>query len=163
MQRCAAPLTLVLFLSGIFLISPSHAGGGKKKKNPFAPEPERGNQYLSGVVVDPQGKPVAGATVIAFLPDGTPVSPRAKDFDFAKRKSPREQTDDKGRFSLHDLPDKPIKLMIYPGKPWDRTAYPAHVRTTLNQSDIRVLLDPTLEQDIEDLDAPKGAKDPEKR
>jgi hypothetical protein len=47
MQRSSAALVLalVILLSGISLISAAQAGGGRKK-GPFPPEPERGDQAL---------------------------------------------------------------------------------------------------------------------
>ena len=36
-----------------------------------------------------------------------------------------------------------------------RIRYPSVLRTEMNQQDIRILLDPTLGDGVEDLDAPK--------
>ena len=41
--------------------------------------------------------------------------------------------------------------------------YPAHAGATLNQQDIRIVLDPALNEDIEDLDATKDAKNTKKQ
>lgn len=100
-------------------------------------------QSLSGVVVDPDGNPVAGATVSAQLEDGgmltsPPVGPR-----------PWTETDEQGRFRLEQLPDVRLQLMAYirPTGPDLRVRYPARVKVERNQQDIRIVLDPSLVRD----------------
>lgn len=102
-------------------------------------------------MVDPQGKPVAGIT----------VSPQLGNGQFLFRSSLSgppswTTTDDQDRFALQQLPEQPIQLMAYRANPrGGRVLYPSIVRPWLNQQDIRILLDPTLTEPIEDLDAPK--------
>jgi hypothetical protein len=57
-----------------------------------------------------------------------------------------DETDQGGRFGLRNLPDKPIKLMVFIHRSASggRIHYPAETRTRLNQLDIRIVLDPTL-------------------
>jgi protocatechuate 3,4-dioxygenase beta subunit len=107
-------------------------------------------QTLRGVVVDPQGKPVAGIAVHAGLGPGR---------GFARPRSgpaPWTESDEKGRFELRQLPDVPIQLTAFRRTPQgERIRYPSVVRPALNQQDIRIVLDPSLGEGIEDLDAPK--------
>lgn len=105
-------------------------------------------QTLRGVVVDPQGKPVPGITVSANIAGGDTL---ARPPDLPK---PWTDTDELGRFELRQLPDQPIELMAYrPNKAGGRIRYPSKVRPRMNQTDIRIILDPKLLQDVEDLDA----------
>jgi hypothetical protein len=107
-------------------------------------------QRLRGVVVDPAGKPVAGVTVGASLASGGMLSRRESG------PPPWTDTDARGRFELSQLPDEPIELMAYRRNDQTRfIRFPAKVRPKLGQQDIRILLDPTLTEPIEDLDAPK--------
>jgi protocatechuate 3,4-dioxygenase beta subunit len=107
-------------------------------------------QSLRGVVVDPQGKPVAGVSVSARLGSGRSLSRPASG------PPPWTTTDDQGRFALHQLPDEPIELMAYhnDGR-GGRVLYPSISRPKMNQQDIRIVFDPSLSEPIEDLDAPK--------
>ncbi|HEY1379398.1 MAG TPA: carboxypeptidase regulatory-like domain-containing protein, partial [Gemmataceae bacterium] len=107
-------------------------------------------QTLRGVVVDPQGKPVAGLTVSARLGNGQSLSrPQTGP-------PPWTETDERGRFELRQLPDQPLELMIYRRSPGGtRIRYPAVVRPAVNAQDIRAVFDPTLGGEVEDLDAPE--------
>jgi hypothetical protein len=110
----------------------------------------RSGQSLRGIVVDPQGKPVAGISVSARLLDGNSLS-RTGDGP-----PPWTKTGDDGRFDLQNLPLQPLELMAYRANPRGGIIrFPAKVRPALNQQDIRILLDPTLVEEIEDLDKPK--------
>ncbi len=108
-------------------------------------------QELSGVVVDPDGKPVLGITVSASLASGGRLSsPRPRERDSA---SPWTETDEKGHFHLTNLPDEPISLMACRRNPvGGRVHYPSSLLVELNATDIRIVLDPKLGSDIEDLD-----------
>jgi hypothetical protein len=107
-------------------------------------------QTLRGVVVDPQGQPVAGVTVSARLGNGQGLSrPQTGP-------PPWTETDGRGRFELRQLPDQPLELMIYRrGAGGTRIRYPVVVRPAVNAQDVRAVFDPTLGSEIEDLDAPK--------
>jgi len=108
------------------------------------------NQSLRGVVVDPQGKPVAGATVSCSL---------ARTGDSLSRPPmgpvPWTKTDEEGRFELTMLPDEPIRLMVYIANPKGGVIrYASHADPKMNQQDIEILFDPDLSRDrVEDLDA----------
>jgi hypothetical protein len=117
------------------------------------------SQSLRGTVVDPQGKPVAGISVSASL-----ASERRLGFSRpASGPPPWTKTDDKGRFELLQLPDEPIELMAYQANPkGGKIERPSITRPRLNQEDIRIVFDPTLNQPIEDLDAPKQPKEKKK-
>jgi hypothetical protein len=98
-------------------------------------------QSLSGIVVDPDGNPVAGATVSAQLRDGyTSISRSSR-----SGPPPWTETDKEGRFKLQQLPDEPLALMAYiRSKEGGRIRFPAKVNVELNQKDIRIVLDPSL-------------------
>jgi protocatechuate 3,4-dioxygenase beta subunit len=107
-------------------------------------------QSLRGVVVDPQGKPVPGVSVSASMTDGRRLSrpPTGP--------VPWTETDQDGRFELSQLPDEPIELMAYRANPkGGPIRFPAKMRPTLNQQDVRIVLDPSLTSEVEDLDRPK--------
>ncbi|MGH7135794.1 MAG: hypothetical protein ACREHD_08650 [Pirellulales bacterium] len=102
-------------------------------------------QSLSGVVVDPEGRSVAGATVSAGLGDGYSL------FRTAFGPPPWTQTDKHGRFQLSVLPDLPLEIMAYipPKGGSNEIRFPAHAKPKLNQRDIRIVLDPSLVKEEE--------------
>lgn len=105
-------------------------------------------QRLRGMVVDPAGKPVAGVTVSARLASGDMLSRRETG------PPPWMETEASGRFELSQLPDEPIELMAYRHNGQTQfIRFPAKVRPTLNQDDIKIILDPALTEPIEDLDS----------
>jgi 5-hydroxyisourate hydrolase-like protein (transthyretin family) len=118
------------------------------------------NQTLRGVVLDPAGKPVPGVQVTTqlALPGGrTEMISRPDRSRGVSRLS--AQTNQDGRFALTGLPDLPIEIMVYKPNPQGGVIRRASkVRPELNQQEIRVLFDPALDEPIEDLDSPKGAK-----
>jgi protocatechuate 3,4-dioxygenase beta subunit len=103
----------------------------------------RTTQTLAGIVVDPDGNPVAGATVSAQLNRGPSVirSPTGPPSWM--------ETGKDGRFCLTQLPDLPLELMAYirPKGPDRNIRFPARVKCELNQQDIRIVLDPSLVED----------------
>ncbi len=107
-------------------------------------------QSLRGRVVDTKGNPVPGITVVASLAGtyGQSLAPPGNG------PRPWTETDSQGRFALVQLPEKPIELMAYrAGAGGTRVRYSTRICPALNQQDIRILLDPTLDTEIEDLDA----------
>jgi hypothetical protein len=115
-------------------------------------------QVLRGVVVDPNGKPVAGAAVSAQLMSGDGLRSRQNG------SQPWIATDADGSFELSQLPSQPLQLMAYMeprGLKDRRILFPTTAQPKLNQTDIRIVLDPELVKEIEDLDP--VAKDPGKK
>ena len=105
-------------------------------------------QELSGIVVDPDGKPVSRITVSARLASGGMLS-RPKN-----GAPPWTESDDKGRFHLTNLPEEPISLIAYRANPAGGPIhYASNLTVELNATDIRIVLDPKLGSDVEDLDA----------
>jgi len=105
----------------------------------------RGNQTLSGKVVDRNGAPVSGIKLGPYLVRGGRV----------KEKTTTTQAD--GTFTIGNLPDEPIELMfydqsafgypngvIYSGGADKLVLYPGRVRPQRNQSDIHIVFDPEL-------------------
>lgn len=97
-------------------------------------------QSLAGVVVDPEGRPVAGATVSAGLGNGYSL------FRTAFGPPPWMQTDKRGRFQLSSLPNLPLEIMTYvpPKGGSNEIRFPAYAKPKLNQRDMRIVLDPSL-------------------
>ncbi|HEX5447510.1 MAG TPA: carboxypeptidase-like regulatory domain-containing protein, partial [Pirellulales bacterium] len=100
-------------------------------------------QSLSGMVVDPRGKPVVGARVTAM---------RGKNGGFINyasssgRRQAFTETDARGRFELQELPDEPLSLVAYmqPKGADRRIRFDVRVNANSNQKDIRIVLDPSL-------------------
>lgn len=104
-------------------------------------------QSLAGKVVDPDGKAVEGAVVSAQLRDGYMSIPRTSN----SGPPPWTETDQKGRFKLHQLPDEPLVIMAYiRTKAGGRIRFPAKVNAALNQQDLRIVLDPSLVEEEEE-------------
>ncbi|MEX2122241.1 MAG: carboxypeptidase-like regulatory domain-containing protein [Pirellulales bacterium] len=95
---------------------------------------------VSGVVVDPDGNPVAGVTVSASEQGGGSI---AGGFT-------RQPTGPDGRFTIPRLPSSPLQLMAYIRLPDDATdrriRFPAIVRIQPGQTDVRIVLDPKLQR-----------------
>jgi hypothetical protein len=107
-------------------------------------------QTLRGVVVDPQGKPLTGITVMAQFSIGNSI-PRS-----GRGQRGQPTTDDQGRFEIRQLPDQPVELTAFRSNPkGGRIRHSSVVHPKLNQQDVRIVLDPALNEEIEDLDAPK--------
>jgi uncharacterized GH25 family protein len=100
--------------------------------------------FVAGVVVDPEGKPVAGVTVSAQLRNGGSIS--------YGRRGPPKPTDAAGRFRIEDLPNEPLELMAYI-QPAENTKdrsihFPAHAKAEPGQTDVRIVLDPKLQRPL---------------
>lgn len=106
---------------------------------------ERLTQTLAGVVVDPAGQPVAGATVSAQLRSGQSL-PRLTETG----PPPWTKSDHQGRFQLQELPEQPLSIMAYFANPkGGRIRYPAKLNVDMNQQNIRIVLDPSLRDEEE--------------
>ncbi len=109
-----------------------------------------GQQTLSGKVVDANNKPIAGIRITLRSVSGARIPSHFYIGDRLKSTSARSGPD--GGFKLTNLPDEPIELSFsrpgaygYPiGKAGKSVLYPGRLRPELNQTDIRVLFDPTL-------------------
>ena len=98
--------------------------------------------FVAGIVVDPDGKPVAGVTVSASERNGGGIS----------RRGLAPKTGPDGRFRLEELPSVPLELMAYisaPAGTKDHTIhFPARVNAEPNQSNVRIVLDPKLQRPL---------------
>jgi protocatechuate 3,4-dioxygenase beta subunit len=107
-------------------------------------------QSLRGRVLDPQGNPVPGITVSARLADSKRSLSRV-----GNAPPPWVTTNERGEFELSPLPDLAIELMACRANPKGGIIrFPSMYCPTRNQEDIRIRFDPTLDQDVEDLDKP---------
>jgi hypothetical protein len=101
------------------------------------------SQSLAGKVVDPDGKPVAGAQVSAMLCNGQSLARNSM-----AGAPPWTETDSEGGFKLQELPDEPLALMAYMRtKEGGPIRFFAKVNPELNQHDVRIVLDPSLEDE----------------
>jgi hypothetical protein len=114
-------------------------------------------QSLSGIVVDPKGTPVADITIMAQLGMGRSVN------RLPNGKFPQTKTGKDGRFELTQLPDLQLQLMTFRANPQGgRIVHPSTIQPTLNQKNLRIVFDPSLTDDVDDIDKPKpppGKKD----
>jgi hypothetical protein len=99
----------------------------------------RKDKSVSGMVVDPDGNPVAGATVSARLRSSRSGIPGA---------IPEQPTGKDGRFMIREVPNLPLTLMAYippPSGSGDRRVlFPTTVDAEPGQTDVRIVLDPKL-------------------
>ncbi|HEX2475015.1 MAG TPA: carboxypeptidase regulatory-like domain-containing protein [Lacipirellulaceae bacterium] len=100
--------------------------------------------FVAGIVVDPDGKPVAGVTVSAQQRNGGSIS--------YGRRGPPKLTDAAGRFRIEDLPNEPLELMAYiraSETTKDRSIhFPAHANAEPGQTNVRIVLDPKLQRPL---------------
>ena len=145
--RLANSLTdLVIPLRGL-----KHGETVGREPRSSTPSSVPGKQRLSGTIVDPNGGPVAGVRISPYLiGSGRP-------YLYGPRLAARSGAD--GAFTLRDLPDEPIELMFYRpgafgypvGTSGRAIVYPGRIRPRLNQSDIRIVFDPTLTEEPANL------------
>ena len=108
-------------------------------------------QTLSGVVVDQDGKGLPGITVTTRFANGGRIVPGT----VGGNKS-WVTTDQQGRFTLRGLPEEKLELTAYlRGKPGFLSRQTAKARPALNAKDIRIVLDHSIGDEPEDLDADK--------
>ena len=95
------------------------------------------DQTVSGTVVDPQGRPVIGATVSADMTDGRMLA-RIGDYP-----PPWAETNSQGEFTITHLPSEPVLLKAYiPPQGEDRRIRNmVKVQPHLNQQDVKITLD----------------------
>jgi hypothetical protein len=98
----------------------------------------RMDKFVAGIVVDPEGKPVAGVVVGARMRSGQSF-PRG----FA-----REPTGSDGRFTIRGVPNVPLTLDAYirpADSARDRSIrFSSRVEAEPGQADVRIVLDPKL-------------------
>lgn len=104
------------------------------------------NQTLAGMVVDPQGKPVVGASVSTQTRDSNMSIPNML---YDRDTPPWTMTGADGRFVLKNLPNEPLTIFAYmPSKKGDTSIrFPVKVPAEKNQQNIKVVLDPSLLED----------------
>jgi hypothetical protein len=111
------------------------AAGQALEMEPFALM--RLDKSVAGVVVDPNGKPVAGVSVSAQLRAGASIGVA----------STNRPTGNDGRFVIRGVPNAPLRLMAYIRPPEGPTAnrirFSAKVDVEPGQTDARIVLDPT--------------------
>jgi protocatechuate 3,4-dioxygenase beta subunit len=108
---------------------------------------KRNGQTLAGVVVDPDGNPVAGVQVSLRFASGRSLARSANG------PPPWMTTDAEGRFRLTHLPDEPLSILAYKSNPaGGRIAHPVQLTPAMNDDAIRIVFDPSLTEELEDLD-----------
>ncbi len=98
----------------------------------------RTDKSVAGVIVDPEGNPVAGVSVSAELRSGRGISGA-----FTKRPTGRD-----GRFVIRGVPNEPLTITAYIRPPDNakdpRIHFPAQAGAEPGQTDVRIVLDPKL-------------------
>lgn len=97
-------------------------------------------QSLSGRIVDLDGNPLANVIITASTSKWGTI-PRRDNAPF-----PWTKSDSLGNFLLEQLPDVPIDLLI------GRALYEARLSPEMNQQGMRIVLDPSLREPLENLD-----------
>ena len=83
------------------------------------------------------------------MPDRSSI-PRTRDGP-----PPYTVTDDTGEFELQKLPEGQVQLMAYkPNPAGGIIRFPSHTRPKVGDDMIRIIFDPELTQEVEDLDKP---------
>ena len=98
------------------------------------------DQTVSGIVIDPDGNPVAGATIAA--------SDRKTRRSISLYRGQSTVTGQDGRFTMKHLPNAPLSLMAFIPSPPDATdrtiRFPANADADPGDTDVQLILDPKL-------------------
>ena len=112
------------------------AAGGTFEVKPFSMI--RLDKSVAGVVVDPDGNPVAGAVISARFRSGQSIP-----YAFTKRPTGKD-----GRFAIRGVPNVPLSLMAYmepsPDSKDRSIRFTATVDAEAGQTDVQIVLDPKL-------------------
>jgi beta-lactamase regulating signal transducer with metallopeptidase domain len=97
-------------------------------------------QSIAGIVVDPEGNPVKGATISVQLRTGEHLARLT-----SSGPPPWTVSDHQGRFQLKELPDEPLSITAHFANPkGGPIRSPAKLNVEKNQQNIRILLVPSL-------------------
>ncbi len=101
------------------------------------------SQSIGGLVVDPDGKPVPGAKVLAQLRGRQRLI-----YDWTRpESSPSTTSDAEGRFQIKELPERDFSIYAYLPDKSGSSRFPVQFDIERNQQDIRIVLDPSLIDD----------------
>jgi hypothetical protein len=101
------------------------------------------SQAIGGTVVDPDGKPVPGAKVLAQLRGRKRLL-----YDWTRpESSPSATSDAEGRFQIKELPERDLSIYAYLQGKSGSSRFPVQFDIERNQQDIRIVLDPSLIDD----------------
>jgi beta-lactamase regulating signal transducer with metallopeptidase domain len=101
------------------------------------------SQSIGGLVVDPDGKPVPGAKILAQLRGRQRLI-----YDWTRpESSPVTTSDAEGRFQIKELPERDLSIYAYLPVKSGSSRFPVQFDIERNQQDIRIVLDPSLIND----------------
>ena len=106
------------------------------------------SQSVRGIVIDPRGQPLGNASVIWRLTTDDLIRPNG---------THEMLTSGDGSFAFDNLPDKPIELEVsaqflqVPNGWTQRSVYPARVDPEMNQQDVVIFYDSSLNYQIETI------------
>jgi hypothetical protein len=103
------------------------------------------SQAIGGTVVDPDGKPVPGARILAQLRGQQRLL-----YDRTRpESSPSATSDAEGRFQIKELPERDLSIYAYLEGKSGSSRFPVQFDIERNQQNIRIVLDPSLMDDEE--------------
>ena len=117
--------------------------------------PGLNSQSLRGVVVDLHGQPVSGLTLSLTRLPGAPLDSR-----------PQLKTNQVGSFQIENLPNVPLQIAAYGAKNWfldgqsNRLRFAAWVLPEINQQDIVIVYDESLNYPIEEIKPQRSSGSP---
>jgi beta-lactamase regulating signal transducer with metallopeptidase domain len=101
------------------------------------------SQSIGGLVIDPDGKPVPGAKVLAQLRGRQRLL-----YDWTRpESSPSATSDAEGRFQIKELPERDLSIYAYLEDKSGSSRFPVQFDIERNRQDIRIVLDPSLIDD----------------